>query len=172
MTLLTFKQATGLPENWTIRISKSHDHEYYFNTETQTSQWEPPAGTDSAKLDAYLAQKLHRPTKVRVSHLLIKHKDSRRASSWKEENITRTKESAIEKLKSYKEEIERGDSTLPNLAVDNSDCSSHAKEGDLGFFGKGEMQPSFEKAAFALQVGELSDVVESDSGVHLILRTG
>ncbi|TID29522.1 hypothetical protein CANINC_001917 [Pichia inconspicua] len=164
--------ATGLPENWTIRISKTHDQEYYFNTETKTSQWEPPSGTDQAKLDEYLGKGLHRPTKVRVSHLLIKHKDSRRPSSWKEEIITRTKESAIEKLNSYKDEIERGDSTLQALAVDNSDCSSHAKEGDLGFFGKGEMQPSFEKAAFALQIGELSDVVESDSGVHLIQRTG
>ena len=42
----------------------------------------------------------------------------------------------------------------------------------LGVFGKGQMQPAFEKAAFALEIGELSEPVESDSGIHLILRTG
>jgi NIMA-interacting peptidyl-prolyl cis-trans isomerase 1 len=42
--------------------------------------------------------------------------------------------------------------------------------GDLGLFSRGQMQPSFENAAFALAVGELSDIVESDSGLHLILR--
>lgn len=108
---------------------------------------------------------------MRVRHLLIKHRDSRKPSSWKEENITRTKESAIEKLISYKDEIERGDITLEKLALENSDCSSHAKGGDLGLFGKGEMQPPFEKASLALQVGDMSDVVETDSGVHLIERT-
>ncbi|GMM29144.1 peptidylprolyl isomerase [Martiniozyma asiatica (nom. inval.)] len=163
---------TGLPNGWTIQISKTHNQEYYLNRKSLESQWEPPAGTDQSKLDEYLGKKLHRPQKVRCRHLLVKHKDVRRPSSWKEENITRTKEDAIEKLKSYKDEIERGDATLEQLAIDNSDCSSHAKGGDLGLFGRGEMQPSFEKAAFALQVGEMSDVVESDSGVHLIERIG
>jgi peptidyl-prolyl cis-trans isomerase NIMA-interacting 1 len=37
-------------------------------------------------------------------------------------------------------------------------------------FGKGQMQPAFEHAAFGLKVGELSEIIESDSGVHLILR--
>lgn len=104
--------------------------------------------------------------------MLIKHKDSRKPSSWKEENITRSKEDAIEKLKSYKDEIERGDISLESLAVENSDCSSHVKGGDLGYFGKGEMQPPFEKASFQLQIGDMSDVIETDSGVHLIERTG
>lgn len=163
---------TGLPDEWTIRLSRTHDQEYFFNKETEQSQWDAPPGTDTAKLEQYLGRALHRPAKVRVRHLLIKHKDSRKPSSWKEDTITRTKESAVEKLKSYKDEIERGDATLDQLAVDNSDCSSHVKGGDLGFFGKGEMQPSFEKASFALQVGDMSNVVETDSGVHLIERIG
>ena len=41
---------------------------------------------------------------------------------------------------------------------------------DLGMFGRGMMQEAFENASFALEVGEISGIVDTDSGVHLILR--
>lgn len=53
----------------------------------------------------------------------------------------------------------------------HSDCSSAHQGGDLGAFGRGQMQPAFEKAAFDLPVGETSGIIETDSGVHLIQRT-
>lgn len=108
--------------------------------------------------------------KIRAAHLLVKHKDSRRPSSWRETNITRSKEEAIEMLKGYEEEIRSGQKSLGDLAVSESDCSSARKRGDLGFFGKGQMQKEFEDAAFALAPGEMSGVVETASGVHLIQR--
>lgn len=52
-----------------------------------------------------------------------------------------------------------------------SDCSSAHKGGDLGFFGRGQMQKPFEDATFALPVGGLSGVIQTDSGTHVILRT-
>ena len=42
--------------------------------------------------------------------------------------------------------------------------------GDLGMFGRGAMQKPFEDASFALNVDEMSQVVDSDSGLHVILR--
>ena len=59
-----------------------------------------------------------------------------------------------------------------SLARKHSDCSSHDHDGDLGWFGPGQMQKPFEDAAFSLRVGEISGIVDSQSGVHLVLRTG
>ena len=56
-------------------------------------------------------------------------------------------------------------------AMVRSDCSSFSRYGDLGSFGRGAMQAPFEEASFALKVGEMTrDVVETDSGYHLIYR--
>lgn len=66
--------------------------------------------------------------------------------------------------------IRDGSKGLGELAISESDCSSARKMGDLGFFGKGDMQKEFEEAAFALKPGEVSHVVETASGLHLIER--
>lgn len=61
----------------------------------QVSRWEPPAGTDSEKLKHYMATHhsagaRHEAVpgvpegKIRAAHLLVKHRDSRRPSSWRE----------------------------------------------------------------------------------------
>lgn len=74
-------------------------------------------------------------------------------------------------MEEYQQKIENGQETLSALATNYSDCSSAKRGGDLGYFERGQMQKPFEDAAFALQVGELSKPVWTDSGVHLILRT-
>jgi len=59
-----------------------------------------------------------------------------------------------------------------DLAKKSSVDSSAAKGGDLGWFGKGTMVPAFEKAVQALKEGQISGVVKSDFGYHIIKLTG
>ena len=118
---------------------------------------------------------------VRVRHLLIKHKDSRRPASWRSDNITITKEEARSQLTSLRTTIWEGapsgdaealEELFKSEASKRSDCSSAKRDGDLGFFKRGMMQKPFEVASFGLKVGELSNVVDTDSGLHIILRIG
>lgn len=76
----------------------------------------------------------------------------------------------MEIIQAHEQMIKSGKATLRDLASSESDCSSASKRGDLGYFGRGDMQQQFEEAAFALQPGEISGVVQSDSGLHLIER--
>lgn len=85
--------------------------------------------------------------------------------------ITRSKEEAIELLHQYEVQIDGNPEKFGELASKYSDDSSHTNNGDLGSFQRGAMQKPFEDAAFALEVGQMSGIVETDSGVHLILRT-
>lgn len=98
--------------------------------------------TDTEKLKAYMSQ--HHGTaavrpdgrgakegKIRAAHLLVKHKDSRRPSSWREADITRTKEEAIGILEGHEKRIRSKEISLGDLATSESDCSSARKRGDL-----------------------------------------
>jgi NIMA-interacting peptidyl-prolyl cis-trans isomerase 1 len=120
------------------------------------------------------------PKEVRVLHILKKHKDSRRPSSWRQPKITQSLDDAREELSGLLEillEVEADPeelrATFEELARTESDCSSAKRGGDLGFFGRRKMQPTFEEASFALEIGNLTkELVETSSGVHLILRIG
>ena len=56
------------------------------------------------------------------------------------------------------------------VAQNISECGSAQQGGDLGMFGRGQMQQAFEEAAFGLGVPEISQLVDTDSGIHIILR--
>ncbi|KAL0211944.1 hypothetical protein RCL1_005570 [Eukaryota sp. TZLM3-RCL] len=142
---------------WVQKVSRSTGRPFYFNTQTQESTWDCPPDFQA-------------PVQYRASHLLVKHKNSRRPSSWREPVITRTEDEALSILNGYREQIVSGHSSFEGLASKYSDCGSAQNGGDLGNFGPGQMQKAFEDAVKSLAVGEISGPVWTDSGVHIIKR--
>jgi len=102
---------------------------------------------------------------IKGSHILLMYAGS--ASS----TAIRTKEDAKELILEFQKKISEGQK-FEEIAHEYSDCPSSAQEGDLGSFGRGQMVPEFEKAAFALDIGNVSEVVKTSFGYHLIKRTG
>ncbi len=83
----------------------------------------------------------------------------------KDENLNQeTKRKAEEVL----EKVKSGEKSFEELAQEYSEDGSAAEGGDLGLFSKGTMVPEFENAAFALNVGEVSDLVLTEYGYHII----
>ncbi len=89
-------------------------------------------------------------SKIRASHILIeKHSQ------------------ALKILEELKKGVD-----FKDLARKYSQCPSKKRGGDLGIFGRGQMVKEFERAAFALKVGEVSQPVKTQFGYHIIKRTG
>ena len=100
------------------------------------------------------------PEERRASHILVKaDKDAPRAE----------REKARAKAEALLAEVKKDPSKFAEIAKKNSDDEGSAvKGGDLDFFGRGAMVKPFEDAAFGLKAGEISGVVESDFGYHVI----
>lgn len=103
--------------------------------------------------------------KVQASHILLMYQGSARSTA------TRSKEEAKQLIDQIKGQLDAG-ADFAQLAQQHSDCPSGKEGGDLGAFGRGQMVGPFEDAAFGMQVGALSGVVETDFGYHIIKRTG
>ncbi|KDO27500.1 hypothetical protein SPRG_07089 [Saprolegnia parasitica CBS 223.65] len=187
-----------VPSGWTRVESKSRPGEcYYLNKKTGQKTWKYSEMMSSSKdgkrkrdEKANSSSSSKRPksdekqskvddeSTVHVLHILVKHSGSRRASSWRQDTITRSKDVAIQRLQGLRDQIvlagkQHRDAIRDKfeaLAKVESDCNSAKRGGDLGPFGRGKMQPPFEAAAFALAPAELSEMVETESGVHILYR--
>ena len=102
---------------------------------------------------------------VSAAHILLMYAGSARSTA------TRTKEEAQTLIGELHSQLTDG-GDFAAVARSHSDCPSGQNGGDLGVFGRGQMVGEFEDAAFGLEVGGLSPVVETDFGYHIIQRTG
>jgi peptidyl-prolyl cis-trans isomerase C len=120
---------------------------------------------DARKYYSENQQQFEIPEQVRASHILIKPDTS-------DPNVEPALAKAAAKAKAEEllKQIKDGDD-FAELALANSGCPSSARGGDLGFFSRGRMVPAFEEAAFALEVGRVSDIVETRFGYHIIKAT-
>lgn len=101
-----------------------------------------------------------RPERVLAQHILIKPSDASETG----------KAAARERLAAIRQRAVDG-APFADLASDNSDCPSGKEGGSLGWFSRGMMVEAFDKAAFELETGELSDIIETPFGYHIIRKT-
>ena len=94
------------------------------------------------------------PPQVLCQHILVKGSD----------------DSALDKIKAIRERIVNGGADFAEEAKKNSDCPSGQEGGSLGWFGRGMMVPEFDKVAFEMKKGEVSGVVSTQFGYHIIYK--
>ncbi len=110
-------------------------------------------------------KQFEQPEQVRASHILIKPElADPNADPNEAKTIARTKTEDI--LKQLKDGAD-----FAELAKSHSTCPSAPNGGDLGFFPRGQTVPAFEDVAFELEIGQISDVVETEYGYHIIKAT-
>ena len=102
---------------------------------------------------------------IRASHILIKPVYTEGGDP------NEAKAAAKKKIQGLLKQIKEG-ADFAQVAISNSDCPSAPRGGDLGYFSRGDMTPEFEKAAFGLAIGQISDIVETEYGYHIIKVTG
>ena len=104
-------------------------------------------------------EQFQKPESVTASHILIKFEDS---------DTDETKAEKKAQLEKIRADIIAETITFEDAAKEHSGCPSGAQGGNLGPFGKGQMVPEFEVAAFTQEIDEIGDVIETQFGYHII----
>ena len=100
------------------------------------------------------------PPQVLCQHILVKSEEG---------DLPEAKSAAFEKIRAIRERIVAG-GDFAEEAKKNSDCPSGAEGGSLGWFSPGMMVPEFDKVAFSMKKGEVSDIVTTQFGFHIIYK--
>ena len=100
------------------------------------------------------------PPQVLCQHILVKSEAG---------DLPEAKSAAFEKIRAIRARIAAG-GDFAEEAKKHSDCPSGREGGSLGWFGRGMMVPEFDKAAFEMKKGEVSDIVTTQFGYHIIYK--
>ncbi|MBN1816001.1 MAG: peptidylprolyl isomerase [Sedimentisphaerales bacterium] len=129
-------------------------------TEYMEGKSEPIDEADAKKFYDENQQAFQEAEQVKASHILIKTENLDEAG----------KAQARSRIEEILVKVKAGED-FATLAKEHSDCPSSAKGGDLDFFTKERMVPEFSEAAFSMKVGDVSGVVETKFGYHIIKVT-
>jgi parvulin-like peptidyl-prolyl isomerase len=107
------------------------------------------------------------PDTIIAQHVLVTYRGAKRAPK----GVTRSKSDAKARAQEAVAKARAGTAFEDLVKTYSDDQATVERMGSLGKFHKGDMDPAFGAAAFALKVGEVSDVVETPFGFHIIKRT-
>ncbi|MFM7140584.1 MAG: SurA N-terminal domain-containing protein [Alphaproteobacteria bacterium] len=109
--------------------------------------------------DAHVADRFTQQAEVRARHVLVKVDEGADAA---------TRDAAKKKIEGLRKQVQDGVAFEKVAREHSEDPGTAAQGGELGFFGRGRMVKPFEDAAFSLKPGQVSEVVETPFGFHLI----
>jgi hypothetical protein len=145
----------ALPPFWQLRECKDFPgRAYYFNTMTKQSSWVHPTEP---------------PNAIRLSHLLVKHAECAVPTGRKGVPIVRSHDDAGVKLTNIRNAIEQDPSLFPTIALQESDTADES-DGLLGWVTQADLPEPLGTAAWKLAPNELSEVIETQLGFHLLFR--
>jgi peptidyl-prolyl cis-trans isomerase C len=152
-----------------------------FKTQAEFARWSVLAGLDyeamsketavpEADLHAYYDAHRKEYEQVRASHILIRAQGSPVPVRPGQKDLSDAE--ALAKSQDLRKQIAAGADFGALASKESDDAGSGAKGGDLGFFRRGQMVPTFEETAFKLKPGELSEPVKTQFGYHIIKVEG
>jgi hypothetical protein len=128
---------------------------------------EGPADNCLAIAGAKRERKPDEPAKITAKHILVKYAGAKKAAP----SVTRTREEACLRALEAREKLQQGMSFADAVTSYSEEPGAATREGTLGSIQRTDVVPPFADAAFELGRGDVSHVVETDYGFHIIMRT-
>jgi peptidyl-prolyl cis-trans isomerase D len=155
------KQKRSMNINFIRLKTKDYENQAGEVTEADVTAWNAKEGAKDKiqkHFDKYKTTRFNTPKKVRARHILIRSDDKADPAA---------KAAARKRIEEAKKAVDDG-MDFAEAATKFSEDSTKSKGGDLGYFSKGQMVAPFEKTAFNMEKGKVSDIVETKFGFHVI----